>query len=411
MRVLMITTSYPKYPGDVTAPVIEKIVFELAGRGHAVDLVLPRHPDLVLTGGRERGLPVRFFPFYAGSGKNYAWGYASSMRADRALRPRAIAAAPVAFLAGLSQMRRLVARERYDVMHAHWVLPNGAIAALAALSGQPPLVVSLHGSDIFVAERSAALALLARLTFRRTSWVAACAGDLGERAVRLGADPARVATLLHGVDVGEFAGGDRGAWRARTGADEGDFLVVGLGRLVAKKGFSHLLRAGALLGARGVPVRVAIGGSGDLARRLEAEAVEVAGRDRVRFLGDVPHDQIGGLLQAADVVAVPSIRDENGNVDGLPNVLLEAMAAGRAVVASRIAGIPDVVEHGKNGLLVPAGDDEALAGALHRLFADRELRANLGAAAIERARALSWRSYGDQLLAAYERVAAEAPRA
>src|SRR5262249_33093918 len=200
--------------------------------------------------------------------------------------PRAIAAAPVAFLAGLSQMRRLVARERYDVMHAHWVLPNGPIAALAALSGQPPLVVSLHRSDIFVAERNAALAVLARLTFRRTSWVAACAGDLGERAVRLGADPARVATLLHGVDVGEFAGGDSGAWRARAGAAEGDFLVVALGRLVAKKGFSHLLRAGAMLGARGVPVRVAIGGSGDLARRLGAGAGggggRAAGRRRCR---------------------------------------------------------------------------------------------------------------------------------
>ncbi|MET0154068.1 MAG: glycosyltransferase [Candidatus Binatia bacterium] len=411
MRVLMITSSYPKYPGDVTAPVIEKIVFELAGRGHPVDLVLPRHPELVLTGGRDRGSPIRFFPFYAGSGKSYAWGYASSMRADRALRPRALAIAPVAFLAGLSTMRRLMTSERYDVIHAHWVLPNGAIAALAARSGRPPLVVSLHGSDIFVAERNAALAALARLTFRRTSWVAACAGDLGERAVRLGADPARVATLLHGVDVGEFSGRDCGSWRLRTGARDGDFLVVALGRLVAKKGFSHLLRAAALLRARGVPVRVAIGGTGDLGARLEAEADEVGYRDRVRFLGDVPHDQVGGLFHAADAVAVPSVRDERGNVDGLPNVLLEAMAAGRAVVASRIAGIPDVVEDGRNGLLVPPGDDEALAGALHRLFGDRELRARLGAAAIERVRVLSWRSYGDQLIAAYERVAAEARRA
>jgi glycosyltransferase involved in cell wall biosynthesis len=411
MHVLMITSSYPKYPGDVTAPVIEKIVFELARRGHPVDLVLPRHPDLVLTGRGELELPIRFFPFYAGSRKNYAWGYASSMHADRALRPRALAIAPVAFLAGLSTMRRLVTSERYDVIHAHWVLPNGAIAALAARSGRPPLVVSLHGSDIFVAERNAALAAFARWTFRRTSWVAACATDLGERAVRLGADRARVAALLHGVDVGECSAAEAGPWRKRAGAQEEDFLVVALGRLVAKKGFSHLLRAAASLGARGVPVRVAIGGTGDLSTRLESEAVELGCGDRVRFLGDVPHDQVGGLFLAADAVAVPSVRDENGNVDGLPNVLLEAMAAGRAVVASRIAGIPDVVEDGRNGLLVPAGDDEALAGALHRLFADAELRASLGAAASGRARGLSWRSYGDQLLAAYERVAVGAASA
>lgn len=409
MRVLMITTSYPKYPGDVTAPVIERIVFELAGRGHAVDLVLPRHPDLVLDG-RDHGLAVRFFPFYAGSAKHYAWGYASSMRADRELRPRALATAPVAFLAGLATLRRLAAANRYDVIHAHWVLPNGPIAALAAPSGRPPLVVSLHGSDVFVAERNRALAAVARWTFRRTSWVAACASDLGERAVRLGADPARVATLLHGVDLGAFANGDAAPWRVRGGAGEGDFLVVALGRLVAKKGFSHLLRAAASLGARGVPVRVAIGGSGDLRARLEVEAVELGCGDRVRFLGDVPHGEVGGLFRAADVVAVPSVRDEKGNVDGLPNVLLEAMAVGRPLVATRIAGIPDVVDDGVNGLLVAPGADDALADALGRLHADRALAARLGAAAVERARSLSWAAYGDRLLAGYARAIGTAGR-
>jgi glycosyltransferase involved in cell wall biosynthesis len=403
MRVLMITTSYPKYAGDVTAPMIEKIVLELARRRHAVDLVLPRHPDLVLRG-RDRGLPVRFFPFYAGSGKSYAWGYASSMRADRELRPQALVIAPVAFLAGLAMMRRLAANNRYDVIHAHWVVPNGLIAALAAGRDGPPLVISLHGSDVFVAERNRVLASVARWTFRRASWVTACASDLRERALRVGAAAERVGTLPYGVDVGEVANGDADEWRRRAGAGEDDFLVVGLGRLVAKKGFQHLLRAVASLSARGVPVRAVIGGTGDLRTRLEAEAGALTCRDRIRFLGDVPHSEIGGLFRAADVVAVPSVRDEKGNVDGLPNVLLEAMAAARPIVATRIAGIPDVVDDGENGLLVAAGVDDALADAMARLYADRELAGRLGAAAMEKARALSWQSYGDRLLSGYEQA-------
>jgi glycosyltransferase involved in cell wall biosynthesis len=404
VRVLMITTSYPKFSGDVTAPVIEKVVFELAGRGHAVDLVLPRHPDLELSG-RDRGLPVRFFPFYAGSGRGYAWGYASSMRADRGLRPRAVVMAPVAFLSGVATVRRLVASDHYDVIHAHWVLPNGPIAALAAApSRRPPLVVSLHGSDIFVAERSAVLATIARWTFRRTSWVAACASDLARRAVLLGASPERVVTLLHGVDVADLAGGDPAAWRQRAGAGEGEFLVVALGRLVAKKGFSYLLQAAAILGAGGVPLRVAIGGSGDLAADLEAQARDLSCRDRVCFLGDVPHGEVGPLLRAADAVAVPSVRDDRGNVDGLPNVLLEAMAVGRPIVSTDVAGIPDVIADGENGLLVPPGSAAALAEALVRLHSDRGLGERLGAAAREKAQALSWSSYGDQLIAGYERA-------
>ena len=407
MRVLMITTSYPKVPGDVTAPVIEKIVFELARRGHAVDLVLPRHPDLRLEG-RDRGLAVRFFPFWAGTGKSYAWGYASSMRADRELRPRALALAPLVFVSALATMRRLAAANRYDVIHAHWVLPNGPIAALAAAAPAPPLVISLHGSDVFVAEKSALLARVARWTFRKTSWVAACAGDLAERAIRLGAPPERVATLLHGVDVGDLSGGDAVEWRRRAGAADKDFLVVALGRLVAKKGFSHLLRAAASLADRGLPIRVAIGGEGDLAERLAAEARALGVENRVRLVGNVAHDAIGGFFRAADAVAVPSVRDENGNVDGLPNVLLEAMAAGRPVVSSRIAGVPDVVEDERDGLLVPPADDEALAAALARLASEDPLRQRIAAGASAKAATLSWQSYGDRLVAAYERAIAEA---
>lgn len=406
MRVLMITTSYPKAPGDVTAPVIEKIVFELARRGHAVDLVLPRHPDLVL-GGRDRGLPVRLFSFWAGGARAYAWGYASSMRADRELRPRALALAPAVAVSALGVMRRLASANAYDVIHAHWVLPNGPIAALAAPGPKPPLVLSLHGSDVFVAERSRPLAAIARWTFRRAQWIAACAGDLAERAIRLGAPPERVATLLHGVDADGLGGGDPAQWRRRAGAGDGDFLVVALGRLVAKKGFSHLLRAASSLRSRGVPLRVAIGGVGDLAEPLAREAAELGCPDAVRLLGNVPHGEIGGLFRAADVVAVPSVRDEKGNVDGLPNVLLEAMAVGRPVVSTRIAGVPDVVEEGRNGLLVTPADDDALAQALARLRADPALRARLGAAALETARRLSWASYGDQLIAAYERARRE----
>jgi glycosyltransferase involved in cell wall biosynthesis len=100
---------------------------------------------------------------------------------------------------------------------------------------------------------------------------------------------------------------------------------------------------------------------------------------------------LAAALQAADVVVVPSVVDRAGNVDGLPNALLEALAAGRAVIASRVAGIPDVVEDGREALLVPPGDADALASALTRLRDDPALREGLGSAARRKvASALSW---------------------
>src|SRR5439155_27299880 len=101
-------------------------------------------------------------------------------------------------------------------------------------------------------------------------------------------------------------------------------------------------------------VHVAIAGAGDLRDALAAEAARL--RSPVTLVGALDRAEVPAALAAADVVAVPSVVDRAGNVDGLPNVLLEAMAAGRAVVASRVAGIPDVLEDGVHGLLVPPGD-------------------------------------------------------
>lgn len=407
MRVLMLTSSYPKFSGDGTAPFIERIALAVARRGHAVDLVLPRHPELV-TAGRAGDLPIRFFPFVAGPPRPHVWGYATSMQADRRLRGAALLVAPIAFLSALATLRRLAAHERYDLVHAHWMLPNGPIAALAAAAADLPLVVSLHGSDVFVAERSRWLRGVARRVLAGARAVVACSRDLAERAMRI-APGIDCNVIPYGVDVEDLSGSNAAAWRERAGAGAADFLVVGLGRLVAKKGFSDLIRAAGRLRDRGLSIRVAIGGGGDLEPELRAQASEAGIGGGVRLLGDVPHDEVGALLAAADAVAVPSVRDERGNVDGLPNVLLEALAAGRPVVATRIAGIPDVVEDGRNGILVPAGDPAALADALGHVAADRGLRERLGAEAKRSAGALSWPTHGERLLAVYERAVGDEP--
>jgi glycosyltransferase involved in cell wall biosynthesis len=124
---------------------------------------------------------------------------------------------------------------------------------------------------------------------------------------------------------------------------------------------------------------VAIAGVGDLQESLARRIAETGAP--VRLVGSLDREGVARALAAADIVAIPSVVDRAGNVDGLPNTLLEAMAAGRAVVASRVAGIPDVITDGTDGLLVPPGDVEALRAALVRLSADDGLRARLGVAA------------------------------
>jgi glycosyltransferase involved in cell wall biosynthesis len=396
MRVLMVTSSYPKFPGDVTSPFIESIAEAVAGLGHGVDVVLPHHPELRRPPGRIRFFPYRYAPKDAWS----VWGYASSLEADVRVKPIVYALLPLVALALRGELSRRLAAVRYDVVHFHWVVPNAALAFDIVRAHAVPLLISLHGSDVFVAERLLPARALARAAFAAAGAVSACSGELAERACRLGADPRRVRVVPYGVDVTAFA--PRAAdssLRERFGIPQDALLVVGVGRLVEKKGFRFLVEAAAQ--ARGVHVLLA--GDGDLRGALEADARRLSAP--VVFAGALDREQVKRALAAADVVVVPSVVDRAGNVDGLPNVLLEALASGRPVVASALAGIPDVVESGVNGLLVPPGDPAVLAAALESLAKDPEARGRLGRAARERAaRDLTW----DRAARAFEGMYAEA---
>jgi glycosyltransferase involved in cell wall biosynthesis len=383
MRVLFVTSSYPKFPGDVTAPFIESTARALAARGHEIDVVLPHHPDLR----RPRDEPVRFFPYrYAPCAAWNVWGYAASLEADVRVRGRVLLLAPLVALALRRRTAALLESGRYDVAHAHWVIPNAALVADLVRAHGVPLVISLHGSDVFMAERRGVLGALARAAFRRAGAVTACSGDLRRRALGLGAPPERTRTVPYGVDPALFAPRPPEAGvRERLGARLGQTLVLAVGRLVEKKGFRHLLEAA----ARVPEVHVAVVGDGDLRGELAALAATLGAS--VSFLGALERHALAAAYAAADIVAVPSVVDRAGNVDGLPNVLLEALAAGRAVVASRVAGIPDVVEDGVNARLVAPGDASALAEALRSLAGSAEARAALGREARFRAeRELSW---------------------
>jgi glycosyltransferase involved in cell wall biosynthesis len=239
----MVTSSYPLFEGDGTAPFIEEIARGVAARGHEVDLILPAHPRLR----RDHEPHLRFFPFtYAPTPALRVWGFAQSMNADRGFKWKTLVVAPFAALATRRAVTRRLATESYDVVHAHWVVPGGVLARGPVTAARKPFVVSLHGSDVFAAERSALLGMAARRAFEAAGVVTACSSDLRDRATKLGARAERTRTVPYGVDVAFFrADGSatpdsRASMRQRLGASPTQTLIVAVGRLVEKKGFAHL---------------------------------------------------------------------------------------------------------------------------------------------------------------------------
>jgi glycosyltransferase involved in cell wall biosynthesis len=403
--VVMVTSSYPRFPGDGVGSFIEPIAKGVAALGHDVHVVAPWHPAIT-RGTSEDGVFFHFYKYALTSSMN-VFGYAHGLKADTDLRAAAWAAAPAALAAGWFKAWRVAAKRRATIMHAHWVVPGGVQAALAA--GRLPLVVSLHGSDVYVAERNRLIGAGARAVFRRAGWVTACSADLATRANALGAHPDHTETLPYGVDTSRFEPSPEARLAIRQALGIGEApLVFSAGRLVRKKGFEFLIDAAQQLRTTVPGLRVVIAGEGDLRAVLDARAAATAGA--VVLLGNQSQDAIARYSAAADVIAVPSVHDEAGNVDGLPNFALEALSSGTPVVATRVGGLPDAIQDGVTGRLVPERDAAALATALGELLADAATARRLGAAARDHvARTFGWPRVAERLVVAYDRIGRRQP--
>lgn len=185
--------------------------------------------------------------------------------------------------------------------------------------------------------------------------------------------------IPNGIPVSEYALGEevRRAWRKKEGFEEGEVLIVSVARLSPQKDPATLLQAFSLAACEDTRLRLLLVGDGPLRSRLEEMAGHLDLADRVRFLGirtDVPE-----ILAASDVFVLSS------HYEGNPLSVMEAMAAGKPVVATAVGGVPELVEDGVSGILVPPGDMESLATALKVLAADVDLRQHLGQAALSRA--------------------------
>ena len=401
MKILAVTSTYPRYPGDGVAPFVGSIVRGVADLGHEVHVLVPEHSgwrwpdhDGRVTFHRYRYSPVRSWT---------PWGFSESLAGRSTIRKPLYLLAPVVAASAVRAARKILSGGGFDLVHTHWVVPNGPIGGLAA--GATPLVVSMHGSDVAVSERSRALGRVARWTFERAAAVTAPSRDLLSRARELGAhEPLEL--VPYGADEVVVSPDAAAATRSRLGIARDNVLVAGIGRLVPVKGFDYLVQALAEASRDNPRLRLVLVGDGSERTALAERAASLGVADRVHLVGAVPHDDVPEYLAAADVVVVPSIRFE-GLVDGLPNVALEAMAAGKPLVATRVGGLPELVHDGRNGLLVEEKSASELASAILGLVGDAGLRARLGAAARDEIRAeRSWESVARRFVEIYERAAA-----
>jgi glycosyltransferase involved in cell wall biosynthesis len=263
---------------------------------------------------------------------------------------------------------------RPALIHAHFGR-GGALALPIARVLRLPLVVTFHGGDAtkekhyqrqfiptIFQRRCAALQ-------REAALIICVAEHIREALLARGFPAAKLKVIHYGVEP-------EAEYPPEAPAHRPYLLFVG--RFVEKKGVLHLLHAMRTLASGGAPVDLVLVGDGPMAESLKRQAAGLAG---ARFLGWLPDGEVRRMMRSALAICVPSVAAQAGDSEGLPNVVLEAMACGAPVMASDVGGIGEAVEHGRTGFLLPPADSRAIAAAVLRLLADPALRSRMGVAA------------------------------
>jgi len=277
-------------------------------------------------------------------------------------------------------------------LHAHFADRPATTAWLAASMARISFSFTAHANDLFAhrtqRERGVLAAKLRAAQFVTT--VSQHNADYLQAILPTGGCPVQV--LPMGVDTGFFAPPER--------RYAGVFTILAVGRLVEKKGLTYLIEACRLLIAEGHALRCLIAGDGPLRSALATQAASLG--DRVTFLGPLTREQVRTEMQAASAFVLPSVIAADGDREGMPVVLLEAMASGLPVVASHTVGIPELIRDHSEGRLVPPGDAPALAHALKRLLLHPDEAEALGQRARQRSLAFDQTVTARRLLALFD---------
>ncbi|HHY89218.1 MAG TPA: glycosyltransferase family 4 protein [Chloroflexi bacterium] len=386
MKICIVTTAFPRWPGDFRGPFVYEAAQALRRRGNTVRVIAMHNPGAKSVEDLD-GLEVIRPPYLP-----ERW---EVLQKDSAGLPLVWKQYPLARLALLPfLLRHTAAVARYandcDIIHANWTL-----SAFAALLSQPvhrrPYVVTVQGSDIFQAPRIPLVRPLTRLALNRAARVLALSGSLAQATADLGVPADRIQIMPNGVNIERFPA---------AAMEDREPIILYAGTLIPRKGADYLIRALPVVVQQCPQARLVLIGEGEMREQLGRLVEQLGLQEKVTFAGTLPQEEVSAWMRRAQIFVLPSLEEGQGVV------VLEALASGTPCVGSRAGGISDSITPDV-GLLVPPGDSQALAGAMLEILTDREKRLAMSAAARRRAQDVyDWDKIAARIEQVYRQVGA-----
>jgi glycosyltransferase involved in cell wall biosynthesis len=399
MKILVLTSTYSRRKDDTEPKFVDNLCQQLA-RGNEVHVIAPHAPGIPREETMD-GIPVfRFqYCFEAWQTLAYDGGILPSLKQNR-LRVLLI---PLFLISQLLLTIKLLRRHQYDVVHAHWIIPQGLVAVVARPFARSPfaLVMTSHGGDLFALQGNL-LARLKKWITARADHLTVVSSAMKARAADLALkDETQISDIPMGVDAHSMF------CPPSPGAPRQGLLFVG--RLVDKKGVEHLIAAMPRVLQAHPEQHLTIVGDGPLLETLRALCASHGVTEHVTFTGAVTNRDIPGFLQRSAVTIFPSIVTDSGDQEGTPVAVMEALACECATIVSDYPGARDIIQDGENGLLVAQKAPGQIAAAINNFLASPEKRSSMGAAGRQTVqRKYDWRVISAEFLALFQALRAKA---
>ena len=383
MKVLVFASSaFPRWYHDPAPAFVYDLSKRLRRRNVDISVLVPHYPgskpfEIV------DGMRVYRFPYFIPRFEKLCYGAGILPNMKKSLLAKL--QLPFLGIAEVFELWRVAKKEKPDLIHAHWVLPQGFVAAMVGKMLKIPVVITAHAGDVFPLNNMI-FRFLSRLTFNSAAAFTVNSYFTKSAVAKIAKRPIRIIPM--GVDLKLFSSASAHAAAAvrkkygvngKSGKDGKMLLFVG--RLAEKKGVTYLIAAMKAVVKAFPNSKLVVVGDGPEKSALLQQSRQLGLSSSIIFAGNIPNTDLPSFYKASDVFVLPSIVDSSGDTEGLGVVLLEAIAAGTPVVASDVGGIPDIVIKNKTGLLVEQKNPAALAAAIVLLLKNYRLRKKIAAAA------------------------------
>ncbi len=372
LRVLTIATTFPRWEGDKEPPFVFDLNKELARKVSLMTLV-PHAPGAKKEETLEGVRVIRFPYFFPSHRQNlfYEGGALPKLRSSWLARIQL----PFFLLLLFYHMVRCVKRYRINLIHCHWIIPQGWFTVwLRKILGVPCLLTA-HGGDVFSFKKDSLVARFSRFAIKHANLCSSNTETTRQAILDL-YPKAKVKVIPMGVDTSGFHPNQRRQELKNEWGVKGP-LFLAVGRLAEKKGFKYLIQAMPEVLRELPQAKLLLIGEGPEKGELETLIEQLKLGENVILAGGKNREELPSYFASADIFIGPSIVAESGDTEGQGVVFLEAMASGTPVIASNVGGISDVILNGETGILVPQKNPQAIASAVISLYSDVALRERL----------------------------------